>query len=291
MKSLFEREGTGSNVSLLLHHATRALATPDAANDPTNARGCPLAWARTTFGLTEDHERIDLLAHLGASPGPEALPLAAAIDGRCSARSYSARPLTLAAIARFWRWTFPTGVRAEGYQPLVAPHGTLTNWNGHVTLVRPVMLARNVEGLEVGAYYVDERNLTLHKLAGVDPHRLAVLMEEACFQAEFRFAPALCLMVGSLAEAIERYGDRGYRYMLLENGVQLQRQGLAAAALGLAGCITGSFSQDSWDRWLRLDGFHGSVLNGYALGHSERTSALANSIAAAQKTGGVHAGR
>ncbi|WP_167086322.1 SagB/ThcOx family dehydrogenase [Massilia frigida] len=286
MSRLDAREGIGSNLSLLLHHATRNVP---GVREFQGAPSCaePLGWIKGAFHPSKAGACIDLLSHLGASASSDEPPIAAALAQRQSTRSYSERPLTLNDVARFLHWAYPAQVRTPGDAPSAQPHRTLQAWNGHVTMVRQVMLALRVDGLAPGAYLVDEQNLTLVQL-NADATRIPDLLETACFQAEFRSAASLFLMVGSLADAIERYGDRGYRYMLLEDGVQLQRNGIACAALGFAGSITASFSQDSWDGWLGLDGFHASVLNGYALGHSERPKALAAAMAQASQKA-VHA--
>ena len=274
-QSLFIRDGVGSNLSLLLHRATGNVAGAPVATAAECA--APLAWSLAALALAPGVEPVELAAFLDADAGPEAPPLEAALAGRYSTRSYTDTPLTPAELARFWRWAYPAAVRAEGYEPVAHAQRSLQPWNGHATLVRPVLLALRVDGMARGAYVVDETTLTARRLAA-DAQQLESLLETACFQAEFRSAAALLLMVGSPSDAIARYADRGYRYMLLENGVQLQRNGIACGALGLAGCITGSFSQDTWDRWLGLDGFHASVLNGFALGHNERPRALAAAV-------------
>lgn len=262
MNSLLNRRGVGSSISLMLHEATKNhpgvrefLEAGDAAP--------PGAWYEQTLQAAPDAAWLPLAPHWQLQPE---MDFDRVLSGRHSTRSFAPSALSLAELAAFWASAYPAQVRDPGYMPRPRPHQSPQPWNGHVTLARPVLLVQRVAGLEPGAYALDERRLALRRLQA-DAGEMAGLLRKACFQAEFRDAPVLCLMVGSMADAVERYGDRGYRYLLLENGVQLQRQGLAAAALGLGGCITGSFVQGAWDRWLGLDGFSAGVLNGYALGH------------------------
>ena len=51
-----------------------------------------------------------------------------------------------------------------------------------------------------------------------------------------------------------KYGERGYRFMLLEAGHIAQNALLAANALGLGACPFGGFIDDDLDRLLGIDG-------------------------------------
>ena len=48
---------------------------------------------------------------------------------------------------------------------------------------------------------------------------------------------ALLVAIGDLATMTDRFGDHGYRLVLLRAGAVLQRCWIAAARLGMAGCL------------------------------------------------------
>jgi SagB-type dehydrogenase family enzyme len=277
MNSLFERAGIGSNLGLLLHHATRKAAA-SAALQSDRPSEHPLAWVAPAFRLAHAGARIALPASTAHADAGATPPILDALARRYSTRAYTEQPLTLDEIAQFLRWAYAAPA-ADGGAP---------SQDDYLTLVRPVLVALRVDGLAPGAYHVDMHDLALVRL-DADAAQIPHLLKSACFQTEFGTAAALLLMVGSVATALERYGDRGYRYMLLGNGMQLQRNGIACAALGLGGCITGSFCQDSWERWLGFDGFHASMLNAYALGHATAARVLAAAMSQAGQ-GDEHAG-
>ena len=63
-----------------------------------------------------------------------------------------------------------------------------------------------------------------------------------------------------------KYGDRGYRFVLLEAGHLAQNACLAAAALGLAAAPIGGYFDRDVDRQLRLDGLSESSVYALLLG-------------------------
>jgi SagB-type dehydrogenase family enzyme len=65
---------------------------------------------------------------------------------------------------------------------------------------------------------------------------------------------------------LHRYGDRGYRYTLIEAGHVGQNLALTAAALGLGSLSLGGFYDDDIARMLGLDPAFEIALYGVALG-------------------------
>lgn len=263
MSNFFFRQGVGASAGLWVHEATR--------NQPglrqfrrEGPAATPAAWVEQAVpGLSQAAP----IALRDRGHALQPFTMAQTFMRRRSVRTYAPQPLTLDELAAFLRLSYPAEVSDPDYQPLDRPHQDLAAWNGHVTLCRLVLLVQRVEGLTPGAYVYDERTQTLRLVRADDGQALAALLEAHCFQAEFRAAPVLALQIGSLQDAIDRYGERGYRYMLIEDGVQVQRMYLSATSLNLASCVTGSLVQGEIEHWLGLDGFHASVLNAFALGH------------------------
>lgn len=263
MSNFFFRQGVGASAGLWVHEATRNLPglRQFRREGPAPA---PLAWVRDAMPGVEAAAVVSLQDR-GTAQAPASM--AQVFMRRRSVRSYADEALSLEELAAFLRLSYPQEVTCPDYRPEDRPHQQLSAWNGHVTLCRLVLLVQRVQGLAPGAYLVDERQPALRLLRLDEGGAMARLLQEHCFQAEFRSAPVLALQVGSLHDAVQRYGERGYRYMLLEDGVQVQRMYLAATALKLAACVTGSLVQGEFEHWLGLDGYHATVLNAFALGH------------------------
>lgn len=258
----FMRAGIGAGAGMILHEFTKNFEKGrrfvDSSEMPESG-----SWARYALPAAFASEGVPYDPTEAAVPGTGFLDT---LYRRRSIRAYARSPLPFATLGRFLGLCYPSDVAEDDYTAEDRPHQSLNAWNGHVTACKLVLLARDVKGLEPGAYLVDERACRLRPVAPRDPATIADLLERACFQKEFHAAPALFLQIGSIHDAVTRYGERGYRYLLLENGVLLQRTYLAAAALNLAGCVTGSLIQKHFDEWIGVDGYMATVLNGFALG-------------------------
>ena len=75
--------------------------------------------------------------------------------------------------------------------------------------------------------------------------------------------------VAFFARSTFKYGDRGYRFTLIEAGHQAQNLSLIATAMGL-GCIhVGGYQDHLIDRLLGLDGINASTIYMAFLGHDD----------------------
>jgi SagB-type dehydrogenase family enzyme len=83
-------------------------------------------------------------------------------------------------------------------------------------------------------------------------------------------AAAMTVFIAAMPErSVFRYGDRGYRFVLLEAGAVVQNLNLAAAALGLGCANAGEFFDSEVDEVLDFDGLSISTL--YAVGIGNRS--------------------
>jgi SagB-type dehydrogenase family enzyme len=58
-----------------------------------------------------------------------------------------------------------------------------------------------------------------------------------------------------------KYGDRGYRFILLEAGFVAENVSLVAEAIGLGSCMIGGYQDDKVNKYLGIDGFSESIQN------------------------------
>jgi len=179
------------------------------------------------------------------------------LQRRRSIRIYGERPFTLDDLAQLFTLAYPVEADPHAYDRAHAAH-----WD--ISLTKIAFLALNIEGLEKGAYLYDRQTHAVYPLRVEDP---TALVHEVCFQAEFTLAPLILLMSSSLHNVINRYGDRGYRYMLMETGMILQRLYLVTSYLGMSGSVSGSFIFGDLENWLGYDSFNQTLLLTFVVGH------------------------
>jgi SagB-type dehydrogenase family enzyme len=118
--------------------------------------------------------------------------------------------------------------------------------------------ARSVRGIEPGVYHYEIPDHALALLQAGDP--TDALDDACCGQRYAREAGAIVLVAGALRRTKHKYGERGYRYVLLDVGHLVENLVLSATALGLAVVTTAGFFDDAANELLRLDGVDEAVL-------------------------------
>jgi SagB-type dehydrogenase family enzyme len=73
-------------------------------------------------------------------------------------------------------------------------------------------------------------------------------------------AAAVIFITAIFARSTFKYGDRGYRFILLEAGHLAQNANLAAQGMGLATTNIGGYADRLVDRYLDLDGLNESTV-------------------------------
>ncbi len=176
------------------------------------------------------------------------LALRTAIENRRTLRAYAAQSLTLDELS-WLLWC------TQGVQKVISRPATL----------RPVPSA--------GARHAFETYLLVNKVADVPPglyrfvageHKLvefdrapdlAARMTAALYgQDMVQESAATFLWVAVLERMYWRYGERGYRYFLLDAGHVCQNLYLAAEAIDCGACAIGAFHDELVNPLLRLDG-------------------------------------
>ncbi len=179
-------------------------------------------------------------------PGPLPLSTGEAIRRRRSIRNFADRPLSLQELSTLLHHADGITGRRWGRDLRAAP--------------------------SAGALYPVETYLALHRVEGVDPglvhyavagHTLEVLrvgdlrgeMVRIGLEQEFLGEAALVWILTVRLQRVRwKYGERAYRYALLEAGHIAQNVYLAATALGLGACAVGAFLDDDLHRLLGIDG-------------------------------------
>jgi SagB-type dehydrogenase family enzyme len=117
---------------------------------------------------------------------------------------------------------------------------------------------RNVIGLGQGIYHYNVPNHELELLSSGDPTEQ--LSKVCCDQSYAREAGVVLLISAVLARTKSKYGERGYRYAILDIGHLGQNIYLSCTALCLAVMTTCGFFDDIGNSLLKLDGLDESLM-------------------------------
>lgn len=117
---------------------------------------------------------------------------------------------------------------------------------------------RRVSGVEPGIYHY---NVPEHALELLKPGDPTEKLHEACCQQEYTKQAAVVFLISGVFQRTKRkYGERGYRYVLLDVGHLGQNIYLSCTALNLAIMTTCGFFDDVVNKLLRIDGIDETTL-------------------------------
>ena len=195
---------------------------------------------------------------------PLRLSLAEAITGRVTARSMQPCTLSLPTLNALLYYAYGV-TRDNRGTAFPRPFRTVPS-GGALYPLEIFFHSAHVAGLPAGLYHYNPSANNLQCLhARDDTERLA----QALVHGHVAHDAALLVFITALFERNTfKYGERGYRFTLLEAGHVAQNINLVATALGL-GCmnIGGYFDRDV-DTILGLDGLTHSTIYMIALGQS-----------------------
>ena len=133
------------------------------------------------------------------------------------------------------------------------------------------LVALRVEGLEAGLYHYHPKNRMLDRLQTGELRseiENAVLYPEIVSQASVVF-----LLAAVFQRTRFKYGERGYRFVLLDSGHIAQNIYLVSAALGLGAVAMGGYVDDDLNQLLDMNGVDESVVYAVVVGQPTRSLA------------------
>jgi SagB-type dehydrogenase family enzyme len=159
---------------------------------------------------------------------------------RRSCRQYAARAMSLATVAHLLHSCYGlTELRHETAS--WARWGRTVPSAGGLYPIDVFVAARNVEMLSDGVFRYEPLERCLTPI----PHGRRDDVEQAIFSPEFiANANLLVALCATFARTQDKYGPRGYRYLLLEAGHAAQNLCLSATELGCATLCLGGFDDD-----------------------------------------------
>ncbi|QCB93528.1 SagB/ThcOx family dehydrogenase [Cellulomonas shaoxiangyii] len=220
----------------LFHENSKVTRTADGAGLSAPVRHA-MAHGRKTYAAGA----VTPLPPPARTGGPGVL---AVMDGRRSVRAYSSEPVTLASLSTVLH-------HAYGEHPDRRPFRSVPSGGGLYPLELYVAVLAGTAPTP-GIYHYDVQHHALERLPGdrdPDAVRRTVFVPEAAATA-----PVVLVVTALFGRSRIKYGERGYRFALLEAGHVMQNVVLACAAVGLASCPFGGFVDDEVHDALSVDG-------------------------------------
>jgi SagB-type dehydrogenase family enzyme len=184
---------------------------------------------------------------------PRRLPtgdLAALLGDRASCRAFRDAAISLDGLGTVLHSAYGV-IDVSELGPLEFPDRPAPSGGGLYPLELYVIV-RAVDALEPGVYHYFPISALLEQLRNsVVPRQLLTYL----FMGQFYASDAAAIIVTTAvpSRSLDKYGDRGYRYLLFEAGHVAQNINLAAACEGLGACNLGGFFDDELAGLLRLD--------------------------------------
>jgi SagB-type dehydrogenase family enzyme len=189
--------------------------------------------------------------------------LAGLIARRRSRRDFATRPLALESVSALLRFSVgETAAADEGVgrpRPFRAAPSA-----GALYPLEAYLVAARVDGLATGVHRYDP---AAHALEHIDFQPRLDALARATAMDELGAAAGMMVVTAIPARSRLKYGERAYRFVLLEAGHVAQNMLLVAEQLGLSACAVGGFVDAEVDTAIGIDGVDEISLYVVALGH------------------------
>jgi SagB-type dehydrogenase family enzyme len=186
----------------------------------------------------------------------------ALMRGRESARAFGDGGIGLAELAKVLHMAYGMN-RDNAGTPFPRPFRAVPSGGALYPLELYVAAAR-VDGLQAGLYHFDPEDHELDRLWGEErAQRVAACFVQSDLAHE---CAAVVLLSAVFVRSVFKYGDRGYRFALIESGHVAQNAILCAAGLGLTAVPVGGYDDRALDELLGFDGLSESTIYALLLG-------------------------
>lgn len=218
---------------------------------PSDSDTWPQSWKTVYF---KEYPRLD--KHILPTPDPIQSPLGETLLKRHSGRAFSNKPVSLEKLSTLLFYSAGTKPTQADYRA-ARPYPSAGS-----RYPLEIYLISLGSDLEKGLYHYNVRNHSLEILQQSDS-----LDTKNLIKWDARDLPSLFLIISSIFQRTTmKYGERGYRHILTEQGHLGQNFYLVATSLGLNICSIGGFYDDGLQKLLDLSQQQEQVLGVYALG-------------------------
>ena len=181
--------------------------------------------------------------------------LADAIASRRSCRAFNGQPVSLHDISLL---AFLTMGSQENGRRCLPSAGGLYPLDLYIAVGK-------ADGLDPGLLHYDPLAHALSRLRFTDP--IPAIREAVFIPEALDGAAAVFLITAIFGRSKIKYGERAYRFALLEAGHAMQNLLLAATGQGLGACPVGGFMDDRLHDLLGVDGVEEATLYAGIVGH------------------------
>ena len=167
--------------------------------------------------------------------------------GRRSVRDFSGEPATAEELAKLFYLTYGLTAPNGQFRP-IASGGGLYPLEFYVTVI-------NVDGVEPGLYHYDVEEHHLDAIRRGDPD-FDQLNELVWLQdiADPTKMSMIVFVSAILQRSTMKYGDRGYRLVLMEAGEAIHNLSILGHSMGLSSVPLGGFIDNELSEYLEIDG-------------------------------------
>ncbi|MBZ5538828.1 MAG: SagB/ThcOx family dehydrogenase [Acidobacteriia bacterium] len=184
---------------------------------------------------------------------------------RRSCRDFKKQSLPLSAVARllYGAYGITGSAQLEGDQTMLTR--TVPSAGGLYPL-ELYAVTNDVDGIKDGLYHYD----VLHHCLEWLPEGPRLEEMGSCLMAQYflQNANVVLFFAAVFSRTLNKYGPRGYRYVLLEAGHCAQNICLLVAEMNLAALCVGGFHDSQMNRMLGLDGRSEAVVYCLGIGHA-----------------------
>lgn len=193
-------------------------------------------------------------------------PLGKVILSRVSNREMKAGPISLDSLATLLRFSY--GTNRKRIIPASKRSSRVVPSAGALYPIEIFLYVSHVIDLSAGLYHYDPCQ---HHLRLLDDRDLRAELSGSLVQTSLAQSAAVLVFITALFErSVFKYGERGYRFALLEAGHVAQNMNLVSTALKLATLNVGGFFDRDIDALLRLDGVTHSTIYMLAIGTKQK---------------------
>jgi len=222
--------------------------------------------------MIEKLDRMDEVLIYDTSPRialPETLPLDERVDdilkNRISVREMSPKTLSLAEVSTLLFYSY--GATRDNADTGISRAFRIVPSGGALYPLELYFYSTHIEGIDNGFYHY---NPIKNELRYILKGNYDEVLSKAIIQKEFVSDSSILVFITAIFErSMFKYGERGYRLILLEAGHVSQNLALVSNALGLGHLCIAGFYDRKVDEILNIDGVTHSTLYVNAMGEAK----------------------
>lgn len=199
-------------------------------------------------------------------PAEQSINLWEVMHKRRSLRDYTEKPLQLKEVSRLLFYGYGETSEMDLGNYIVGLRSSPSAGALYPLDIYPLIC--RVKETEPGLYHYNVRGHTLEQLKKGDFLKDLIPLIQSENNEWLAEAAAILFITATFRRNQMRYGERGYRGVLLDAGHLSQNILLTATGLGLGSCIIMACMDDQVNDFLGVDGVEESILYAISLGHT-----------------------